>query len=183
MSPRSSVTPESPTDDVVVDLEIDDRIARVGLAWRELRRGASMQALRERIYQGDTGLIDMGLADALEVVTLMGPSRMRDLAEALRVDPSTATRTVDRLEDRGLVERVPDADDARVVVVAATPDGERLRAQVRDQARVALGSILSEFTADEAETLAALMTRLVAAVDRYIEGEGAGAPVQNSSER
>ena len=55
-----------------------DRIAKVGLAWRELRRGASMQALRERIYQGEAGLIDMGLADALEVVALAGPCRMGD---------------------------------------------------------------------------------------------------------
>jgi DNA-binding MarR family transcriptional regulator len=155
-----------------------DRIAKVGLAWRELRRGASMQALRERIYQGEAGLIDMGLADALEVVALAGPCRMRDLADGLRVDPSTATRTVDRLVQQGYVERVPDPADARGVLVAATPAGEAVRAQVRDQARRALGEILDEFTADEADQLAELMSRLVAAVDRYIEG---GA--QNSSVR
>jgi DNA-binding MarR family transcriptional regulator len=155
-----------------------DRIASVGQAWRELRRGASMQALRERIYQGDVGLIDMGLADALEVLVLTGPCRMRELADGLRVDPSTATRTVDRLVQQGYAARVPDPADARVVLVAATPEGEAVRARVRDQARLALGEILDEFTDDEADQLAALMSRLVASVDRYIEGR-----VQNSSDR
>jgi DNA-binding MarR family transcriptional regulator len=169
---------QAPTDVSPVTPDPTDRIAKVGLAWRELRRGASMQALRERIYQGDAGLIDMGLADALEVVVLIGPCRMRDLADGLRVDPSTATRTVDRLVQQGYVERVPDPADARGVLVAATGAGEAVRTQVRDQARVALGEILDGFTDEEADQLAELMSRLVAAVDRYIDASG-----QNSSER
>jgi DNA-binding MarR family transcriptional regulator len=131
-----------------------------------------MQALRERIYKGDVGLIDMGLADALEVLVLAGPCRMRDLAEGLRVDPSTATRTVDRLVQQGYVERVPDPADARGVLVAATPAGDAVRVRVRDQARAALEEILDDFSAEEADQLAELMSRLVAAVDRYIEGSG-----------
>lgn len=150
----------------------------VGIAWRELRRGASMHALRERIYQGDEGMVDLGLADALEVIDTLDGCRMRELADALRVDPSTATRTVDRLVDRHLVERVPTPDDARAVLVTITPAGRTLRDRVRTQAQAALGEILRDFTLAEAEQLAALMHKLVAAVDRYIVGEG-----QNSSER
>lgn len=161
MSPRSSVTPPVPPD----------RVARVGLAWRELRRGAAMQALRERIYEGDAGVIDLGLADALEVIDLQGPCRMRDLAQALRIEPSTATRTVDRLVERGLVDRMPDPADARAVVVSATPAGQALRQRVSDQARAALDEVLAEFSPEEQELLADLMTRLVAAVDRYMGGE------------
>jgi DNA-binding MarR family transcriptional regulator len=143
-------------------------VGLVGTAWRELRRGASMHALRERIYQGDHGMVDLGLADALEVIDTLGACRMRDLAEALRIDPSTATRTVDRLVERGLVERVPDPDDARAVLVAPTAKGKKLRERVRTQARQAMGEILSDFTPAEAEQLAALMHKLVASVDRYI---------------
>jgi DNA-binding MarR family transcriptional regulator len=154
-------------------------IELVGVAWRELRRGASMQALRERIYQGEDGMIDLGLADALEVVEKLGACRMRELADALRVDPSTATRTVDRLVAHGLVERVPNPDDARGVLVTATEEGRTLRERVRAQALVALGEILADFTHEEAEQLASLMHKLVDAVDRYI-GSDAG---QNSSDR
>jgi DNA-binding MarR family transcriptional regulator len=152
------------------EIDPDDLVAVVGSAWRDLRRGASMQALRERIYQGDVGLVDLGLADAPELIDLMGPTRMRDLAEALRVDPSTATRTVDRLVEKGFAERLTDSEDARRVLVAITPEGQKLRDRVRDQARAAVGEILEEFDPAEARELAALMNRLVAAVDRYIAG-------------
>jgi DNA-binding MarR family transcriptional regulator len=179
MSPtRQAPTHVPPVTLGAAAIDPTDRIGKVGLAWRELRRGASMQALRERIYQGDVGLIDMGLADALEVLVLAGPCRMRELADGLRVDPSTATRTVDRLVQQGYAARVPDPDDARAVLVAATAAGEAVRVRVRDQARLALDEILDEFTDDEADQLAELMSRLVASVDRYIVGSG-----QNSSDR
>jgi DNA-binding MarR family transcriptional regulator len=173
MSPRSSVTPPSPP------LASEEMIAMVGHAWRELRRGASMQALRERIYQGDQGMVDLGLADALEVIDVLDGCRMRELAEALRVDPSTATRTVDRLVGRGLVERVADPDDARGVLVVTTASGHALRERVRAQAQTAMGEILREFTPEEGTQLAALMEKLVAAVDRYI----GSVTHQNSSDR
>lgn len=174
MARVASGTPRDvpPAPAVVPDLGPDDRIARVGLAWRELRRGASMQGLRERIYRGQEGVLDLGLADALEVVALAGPCRMRVVADALRVDPSTATRTVDRLVERGYVARVPDPTDARAVMVRVTAEGERLRTRVRDQAHAALAEILAEFSDEEADQLAALMSRLVAAVDRYVGGPG-----------
>src|SRR5262245_17655062 len=176
MSPRSSVTPSgTPAAPPLASEEM--MITMVGHAWRELRRGASMQALRERIYQGDQGLVDLGLADALEVIDVLDGCRRRELAEALRVDPSTATRTVDRLVGRGLVERIADPDDARGVLVVTTASGHALRERVRAQAQAAMGEILREFTPEEGAELAALMERLVAAVDRYI------ASVQNSSER
>jgi DNA-binding MarR family transcriptional regulator len=155
----------------VPEIDPDDLVVVVGSAWRDLRRGASMQALRERIYQGDVGLVDLGLADALEVIDQIGPCRMRELADALRVDPSTATRTVDRLVEKGLAQRLTDSEDARRVLVAITPKGQTLRDRVRDQARAALGEILREFDPDEARELAALMNRLVAAVDRYVASD------------
>jgi DNA-binding MarR family transcriptional regulator len=165
-----SQPPSAPDPAALPAVDPDDRIARVGLAWRELRRGAAMQALRERIYRGEAGSVDLGLADALEVVTLLGPCRMRDLAEALRVEPSTATRTVDRLVEKGLVARVPDPDDARGVLVAPTDRGAQVRARVAEQARAALSEILSAFSDEEQDQLADLLGRLVDSVDRYIEG-------------
>jgi DNA-binding MarR family transcriptional regulator len=166
-----------------IEIDPDDLVALVGSGWRELRRGASMQALRERIYQGDHGLIDLGLADALEVIDLIGPCRMRELADALRVDPSTATRTVDRLVEKELAERIADEADARRVLVGITPEGQKLRDRVRDQARAAVAEILEEFSEAEARQLASLMSRLVVAVDRYVDGSAPDRSAQNSSDR
>ena len=79
---------------------------RVGAAWRELRRGASMQAFRPMVYgEGDEAL-DLGQVDVLDLLVFHGSARMGELAEALRVDASTATRAVNRLVDAGLASAV-----------------------------------------------------------------------------
>lgn len=51
--------------------------------------------------------------------------RLGDVAKALHIAPRSATEVVDRLEERGLVERVPDANDRRATCVRLTADGAR----------------------------------------------------------
>jgi DNA-binding MarR family transcriptional regulator len=54
---------------------------------------------------------------------------MRVLAESLYCDASYMTDLVDRLEERGLIERRSSPDDRRVKLIALTADGERTRAR------------------------------------------------------
>ncbi len=56
--------------------------------------------------------------------------RMRELARRLGGSFSNATVLVDRLVDRGLVERMADSQDRRVVLVRATNNGQRLVEQL-----------------------------------------------------
>jgi DNA-binding MarR family transcriptional regulator len=55
------------------------------------------------------------------------PKPMSELAIALRCDNSNVTGIVDRLEDRGLVERQPAAHDRRVKMLSITPRGLEVR--------------------------------------------------------
>ncbi len=52
--------------------------------------------------------------------------RMGELAETLGRNLSTTTGVVDKLVEHGLVDRVPDPDDRRVVVVGITERGNKL---------------------------------------------------------
>ena len=54
-----------------------------------------------------------------------GSLRMTDLANKLILSKSSATRMVDRLEQRGLVERTVPASDRRGMSVALTDEGVR----------------------------------------------------------
>jgi MarR family transcriptional regulator, organic hydroperoxide resistance regulator len=56
------------------------------------------------------------------------PKPMSELAIALRCDNSNVTGIVDRLEDRGLVERQPAAHDRRVKMLSITSRGVEVRA-------------------------------------------------------
>jgi DNA-binding MarR family transcriptional regulator len=56
------------------------------------------------------------------------PKPMSELAIALRCDNSNVTGIVDRLEDRGLVERRPAEHDRRVKMLRITERGAEVRA-------------------------------------------------------
>src|SRR5436189_6388070 len=62
---------------------------------------------------------------ALKALDPEVPIPMRDLAAALCCDNSNVTGIVDRLEDRGLVERCPCAHDRRGKMLAVTEGGLR----------------------------------------------------------
>lgn len=130
---------------------------------RELRRGVAMQRFRARVY-GESSL-DVGQHDALDHIVTGGEVRMGDVATALRIDPSTATRTVARLEEAGLVERRRGAADARAVVVAATDAGLAVHAATVASATEAMASLLTRFSTTEQQQLADLLGRLVDAID------------------
>jgi MarR family transcriptional regulator, organic hydroperoxide resistance regulator len=58
---------------------------------------------------------------------------MGTLAQSFQCDASTMTWLVDRLEERGLVERRPSAIDRRVKAVALTPEGIKVKDQLLER--------------------------------------------------
>jgi DNA-binding MarR family transcriptional regulator len=61
------------------------------------------------------------------------PSPMSDLASCLHLDNSTVTGIVDRLEERGLVERRTGAHDRRVKMLVVTDEGAGIRKRIVDR--------------------------------------------------
>lgn len=141
---------------------------RVAIAWRELRRLAAVQGIRRQLYGFETPL-DQGQGDALEYVVNHEPCRMGDLAKFMRVDPSSATRAIERLETAGLVSRDADPNDARAVQVCSTTAGLALHRDVRDRAIGLLDAALDQFSGEEQIALATLMERLVTAIEHLAE--------------
>jgi len=141
-----------------------DNIAVIGAAWRELRRGAAGAALRGKLFgEGDSAL-DPGQVDTLDLLTEREHWRMGDLADALKVDPSTATRAVQRLEKLGLAQRKALVTDGRVVTVAVTQAGRDRHAIISERRMKAIVEILTDFTPAEQATLAELLDRFVVAI-------------------
>ena len=140
---------------------------RIGLAWRDLRRGASMGVLQSLIY-GETGL-DLGQLDTLEHLTQVDGQRMSELAEAMRVDASTATRAVQRLVDAGYAERSPHPADARCVVVRATAEGRARHEELIANRRASMVEMIAAIPVETRRNLADGMEELVAALDAFVE--------------
>ena len=100
----------------------------------ELLIELSMSRMRERFL---TTVTELGLsfpqAHALKVLRPGHPIAMRELAGELHCDPSNITGIVDRLGDRGLVERGSAPGDRRVKTLMLTEEGTALRMRLLDR--------------------------------------------------
>src|SRR5579875_1207325 len=72
---------------------------------------------------------------ALVILASRGRLRPVDLADALEVSPSTATRMCDRLVRKELVERVHSDNDRREVELRLSDDGRSLVSEVSNRRR------------------------------------------------
>ncbi|MBA2505164.1 MAG: MarR family transcriptional regulator [Thermoleophilaceae bacterium] len=97
-------------------------------------------------------------AHALKMLDPEHPLPMSDLAGQLRCDASNVTGIVDRLENRGLVERRPDPADRRVKALALTTEGLALRKLVVDRLAEPPEAI-KRLSAEDQRTLRDILTR------------------------
>ncbi len=101
-----------------------------------------------------------------------GPLRISELADACGVDVSTMSRLVDRMLARGLIERETCAEDRRVSFVQASAQGREVQRAMRAWRSEALKQLLADWTADERERFAQLLSRFVRDGDDYMREKG-----------
>ncbi len=89
--------------------------------------------------------------------------RMRELARRLGGSFSNATVLVDRLVDRGLVERMADSQDRRVVLVRVTKNGQHLVEELVTSWRSLSPSLLKALDADDLTKVSEALRLLVRA--------------------
>ena len=118
----------------------------------ELRLLVQRVARRIRRNRGDESMSDsqLGVLFLLDKIGDASPSR---LAEHERVSPPSMNRTLNGLEERGLVRRTPSPDDARKVDVSITETGLDL---IRETRRLRTAWFSRQLAALDAEERAAL---------------------------
>jgi len=62
----------------------------------------------------------------LHALASKGKQAIQSIAEKVFITSSTMTYTVDKLENRGLIRRIPSPDDRRVIYIEMTEDGLQL---------------------------------------------------------
>ena len=87
----------------------------------------------------------------------LSPSKLHD---SLLVSSGAMTNRIDRLEARGLVERVTHPNDRRSVLVALTDEGRTLVDEAVEAVITAEVIMLRTLTSDEQITLTALLRKL-----------------------
>ena len=123
-------------------------------------------------------LQEMGLTPghvkALSILDPDEPRPMRAMADALSCDASMVTWLVDRLEERGLVERRMHPSDRRVKTLVLTPSGIRTRERLA-QAFFAAPQGLLELDVRSLESLRNELRKLPTPTRRLWSGSPASA--------
>ncbi len=91
------------------------------------------------------------------------------LARAVMVTSGAMTKQLDRLEDAGLLYRMPDPDDRRGILIALTPRGRELIDEVILAHLAHEHELLASLTTDEREVLAALLRKLLLSLGDVVE--------------
>lgn len=103
-------------------------------AWESFFRAA--RGARRRMGEGGDGSCPLSLPQFQLIEPLTErPRKVKELAAAAGISAPTATRTLDGLAEKGLVERHASDEDRRCVLVALTDDGRHaLTAKEREVA-------------------------------------------------
>lgn len=125
------------------------------------------------ILQADKRLRDCDLTSAqwgpLMRLEKAGDSTVAELARWLQLDAGSMTRLLDRLEKKGLCQRLRSTEDRRVVRVRLTPAGRQAVAGVPAVLSDVMNAHLAGFTREEWQTLKSLLGRMAATGDAMRE--------------
>ena len=147
-------------------MKFDELTMRIAVSLRDYRR------LRPRELSIP---MPLGQIDTLDAIARHGPCTMVELADALRIDASTATRAVEPLVRNQLVERRRSDRDARAVIVELSREGRRVERQLTIERFESLEGTLQSFTRDERELFADFLERLMqGALDSQSDASATG---------
>jgi DNA-binding MarR family transcriptional regulator len=163
---RTASTPTSTTDAPAGSPRhdaLDDALVAI-------RRVLLRPGYRARLLEGLPGRVEFATLRLLRTVQRHeGPPSIGEVAEVLTIDPSTASRVVDRGVEAGLLERRACTDDRRRARLHLTPTGRDLL----DRATARRRELLAEVTAEwDDEALDLLIRQLTALIEGFDQLEG-----------
>jgi DNA-binding MarR family transcriptional regulator len=98
----------------------------------------------------------------LGLVRARGPIGLAELTELEGLNPTMLSRIVKALDERGLIQRMPDPGDLRAARVAVTEEGAQVHERVKVQRTKVLSEYLNGVPAETADTLLAAVPELEA---------------------
>ena len=143
-----------------------------------------MHAVKSTITNGPTAEARERAAHVLLFPLITsGPLRQGALADLVHADPSTISRHVTLLVDRGLVQRVADDADGRVSRLVITDTGRDVVHRLRAERDAVIERSTRTWSADERAAFARQLRRFVDDLADTLPTPGGAAAVPTPAER
>jgi DNA-binding MarR family transcriptional regulator len=149
-----SVQRHDPTASIIADFRTTMTQLKCASSERLVRLGISMAQLH-----------------IMYMVQRSGEMTMSQLADVLNVSLSSATGLIDRLEERGYIERDRVPTDRRVVIVRVTSSGATMLAEVDALSDNLMRSVLERLPVSQLGAVARAVSALRDAVDAVVESK------------
>ena len=88
-------------------------------------------------------------------------ARQKTIAEELRVNPSSMSEFINKLEENGYILREVDPADKRATLIRLTEKGRARASELTDEKEGQLKKLFAHLSEEEKETLIALLEKLV----------------------
>lgn len=132
------------------------------------------ELLRKKFLRGyflDIGLtIGQGQPRILKNLLKQGPMTQRALADLCMLDVTTMSRTIDRLEESGLLSRENNPECRRSYLISLTEKGKKKAEQVAEIFKRADEVICSGLSEQELESLYRMMEKIENNLGEALEG-------------
>jgi MarR family transcriptional regulator, organic hydroperoxide resistance regulator len=158
--------PDDPMGIIIADFRATMTQLKCASSERLLRLGVSMAQL-----------------NIMYTVQRNGEMTMSHLADVLNVSLSNASGLIDRMEERGFVDRTRVPEDRRVVLVRVTPAGSRMLDEVDALSDHLLRSVLEQLDSTQLPGIARAVTALRTAVETTTGGVADHHPVSMPNPR
>jgi DNA-binding MarR family transcriptional regulator len=97
---------------------------------------------------------------ALEVLSETGGVKMKNIARMLHITLPATTGLIDRLVTLGMVKRVSDDNDRRVIFIMISPSGLKVVENVRSARKKIIEKMFSVLTDSERDTYLKIITKV-----------------------
>ena len=135
-----------------------------------LRSAQQRPGYRRRLLEGLGHDVELATLRLLRAVQRDGGNpTIGKVAETLVIDPSTASRVVDRAVTAGFLERRPCANDRRRSRLQLTAAGETVLSGVNRRRRAVLAEVTRSWSQDDVHHLVSLLQLLVSELDEIEE--------------
>ena len=110
----------------------------------------------------------------------LGPLRQSALADLVHADPSTVSRHVTQLVERGLVRRVADESDGRASRLVLTEAGNAELEHMRSDREARLRQVIADWSDEDVATFTALFERLLDGIAATLPSEPMSTPASRT---
>jgi|SRR5690625_4355511 len=134
---------------------------RILRAIRRITRSIALHSRQLAAYNNITAPQLVCLGTVIE----KGPLTATQISREMHVSPSTVVGILDRLEDKGFIQRERGREDRRIVFITATEAGRTLAADTPSPLQTKLAQALKQLPEGEQAAITAALEKVVCLID------------------